>query len=177
MRRFLVSIALTLAGVLLVGTQPALALARTVETIPPITGAVESVCAFTATADQRNDRTLTTWSDRNGSVVLQSVRTRTLTTFANPTSGVVLDAMPENYAVATKPDADGTGTILFAGRGAIWGTDTGLGQPFFLWVTGVVSMKGTYDAKTGSFFVSSKRVFGQSTDLCESLVTGLKPRH
>ena len=62
-------------------------------------------------------------------------------------------------------------------RGAIWGTDTTLGQPFLQWVTGVVLMRGTFDTKTGVLLVTSKTIIGQVTPLCDSLTTGLKPRH
>ena len=62
------------------------------------------------------------------------------------------------------PNRDGTSTILFVGRGAIWGTDTTLGQSFFQWVTGVVLMRGSYDVKSGVFLVSSKTILGQATD-------------
>ena len=49
-------------------------------------------------------------------------------------------------------------TIVFVGRGAIWGTDASVGQPFFEWVTGVVLMKGTFDMKTGVFLVTTKTI-------------------
>lgn len=173
MRRFWV-ISLALVGVLFVGTQPALALTRTVEEIRQIVGPVDGICSFSVTVEQRDPRTLVSWS-RRGTIVLQTVKTKTTTFFTNRSSGVVLDNMPEHYAITSTLDSDGAGTILFAGRGAVWGTDsTG---PFFLWVTGVVAMQGSYDYKTGFLMVSSRHVFGQSTDLCESLVTGLKPRH
>jgi hypothetical protein len=175
MRRFWV-ISLALVGVLFVGTQPAFALTRTVEEIRPIVGTVEAICNFPVTVEQRDPRTLVSVS-RRGSIVLQTVRTRTTTFFTNTAQGVVLDNMPEHYAITTAPGPGGTGTILFVGRGAVWGTDSSLGRPFFLWVTGVVAMRGTYDYKTGSLVVSTKQIFGESTDLCESLVTGLKPRH
>jgi hypothetical protein len=176
MRRFVVSIALALTGIVFVGTQPAFALTRTVEEIRPIVGTVDGICGFPVIVEQRDVRTLVSWSHR-GSIVLQTVRTQTQTFFTNRAQGVVLDNMPEHYAITTTPGPGGAGTILFVGRGAVWGTDTSLGRPFFLWVTGVVAMQGVYDYKTGSLTVSSKRVFGESTDLCESLVTGLKPRH
>jgi hypothetical protein len=79
--------------------------------------------------------------------------------------------------VTVTPNRDGTSTILFVGRGAIWGTDTGLGRSFFQWVTGVVVMRGSYDMKTGIFLVSSRTILGQVTDMCDALATGLKPRH
>lgn len=44
-------------------------------------------------------------------------------------------------------------------------------------MTGVVLMRGTFDTKTGVFLVSSKTILGQVTPLCDSLTTGLKPRH
>jgi hypothetical protein len=171
MRRYVVSIVLALTTVLFVGTQPASALTRTVEEIRPIRVTVsKEICGFEVLAEQRDDRTLISWS-RRGSIVLQTVRTKTETLFTNIDQGVVLDAMPERYAITTTAG----GKILFVGRGAIWGTANG--QPFFQWVTGVVAMKGSYDHKTGSLVVSSKHVLGQATDMCESLVTGLKPRH
>ena len=85
--------------------------------------------------------------------------------------------LDENSLVTVTPNRDGSTTIVFVGRGAIWGTDTALGQSFFEWVTGVVLMRGTFDMKTGIFLVSSKTIVGQVTSLCDSLTTGLKPRH
>jgi hypothetical protein len=175
MRRFVVSIALALTGVVFVGAQPAFALTRTVEEIRQIVGPVNGICSFSVTVEQRDPRTLVTWS-RRGAIVLQTVKTRTTTFFTNTSLGVVLDNMPERYAITSSFGADGSGTIVFVGQGAIWGTDTA-GTAFFLWVRGVATMHGVYDYKTGSLVVSSKHVFGESTDMCESLVTGLKPRH
>lgn len=174
MRRFWV-VSLALVGVMLVGAQPASALTRTVEEIRQIVGQVDGICPFPVTVEQRDPRTLISWSRRK-TIVLQTVKTRTTTFFTNARTGVVLDNMPERYAITRTLDADGAGTILFVGQGAIWGTDTA-GNPFFLWVRGAATMQGVYDYKTGSLVVSSKQVFGESTDLCESLVTGLKPRH
>ena len=85
--------------------------------------------------------------------------------------------LDENWLVTVTPNRDGTSTIVFVGRGALWGTDTGLGQSFFEWVTGVVLMRGSYDVKTGIFLVSSKTIIGQVTNMCDALATGLKPRH
>jgi hypothetical protein len=176
MRRPFSLAALTLAGVLLVGAQPAFATILTSEAIAPLTGVrIEGTCGFTATVDQRDLRTLKTWTDADGSVVAQSVRTKTSTLFAGGPGGTLL--LDENTLVTMVTGGPAAGTVVFTGRGAIWGTDTSLGQPFFLWVTGVVLMHGTYDPKTGTYVVSSMRIVGQSTPLCESLTTGLKPRH
>ena len=176
MRKPLVLAALTLTGVLFVGTQPALASGRTTESVPPHIGVhVESACGFTPLVTQRDPRTLNTWTDRRGSVVLQTLRTQTTTEYAGGTGGAML--LDENWLLTSTPNRDGSSTILFVGRGAIWGTDTTLGTSFFQWVTGVVLMRGTYDVKSGVFLVSSRTTLGQSTDLCESLTSGLKPRH
>jgi hypothetical protein len=177
MRRSIVFVAALLAGTLLAGAQPALALTPTAESIPGFSGQpVEQACAFPVAVTQRDPRTLTTWSDGRGGVLLQTVKTKTSTTFSNRTSGLEMP-LDEQTLVTVRPNRDGTSTIVFAGRGAIWGTDTGLGQPFITWVTGLVLMRGSFDVKTGSFTVSSKAILGQSTDLCDSLATGLKPRH
>jgi hypothetical protein len=168
--------ALTLSAVLFVGTQPALAAGHTSETIPGYAGVtIDGTCGFTATVDQRDPRTLNTWTDRHGSIASQTLRTRTTTQYTGGPGGAML--LDENSLVTVKPNSDGSNTIVFVGRGAIWGTDTNLGQSFFQWVTGVVLMKGTFDMKTGVFLVSSKTILGQITPLCDSLTTGLKPRH
>jgi hypothetical protein len=176
MRKPIVLVALTLSAVLLVGTQPALAAGRTTESVPAHVGVpVEGGCGFTPSVTQRDPRTLTTWTDRRGSIVLQTLRTRTTTEYSGGSAGAML--LDENSLVTVKPNGDGSSTILFLGRGAIWGTDTSLGQSFLQWVTGVVLMKGTFDVRSGVFLVSSKTVLGQATNLCDSLTTGLKPRH
>jgi hypothetical protein len=176
MKRRIVAVAVTLFCVFLVGAQPALAAGRTMESVPahsqlPIT----ETCGFTPTVTQRDPRTLTTWTDRRGAVVLQTLRTSTTTEYAGGSGGTM--QLDENWLVSLTPNRDGTSTIVFVGRGAIWGTDTSLGQSFFQWVTGVVVMRGSYDVKTGVFLVSLKRILGQATDMCDSLTTGLKPRH
>ena len=169
-------VALTLSGILFVGAQPALAAGRTSESVPghagvPIVGA----CGFAPLVTQRDPRTLTTWTDRRGAVVLQTLRTVTTTEYSGGSGGTML--LDENSLVTQTPNRDGTSTIVFVGRGAIWGTDTTLGQSFFQWVTGVVVMRGSYDVKSGVFLVSSKTILGQATDMCDALATGLKPRH
>ena len=169
-------VALAISGVLFVGAQPALAAGQTTESVPahsllPIVG----TCGFTPTVTQRDPRTLTTWTDRRGAVVLQTLRTATTTEYAGGSGGTM--QLNENWLVSLTPRRDGTSTIVFVGRGAIWGTDTSLGQSFFQWVTGVVVMRGSYDVKTGVFLVSSKTILGQVTEMCDSLTTGLKPRH
>jgi hypothetical protein len=103
------------------------------------------------------------------------LRTATTAEYAGGSGGTM--QLDEDWIVTVTPNRDVTGTILFVGRGAIWGTDTGLGQSFFQWVTGVVVMRGSYDVKTGVFLVSSKRILGQVTPMCDALATGLKPRH
>ena len=176
MRKPIALLALALSAVLFVGTQPALASGRTSESISGYKGiTIDGTCGFTATVDQRDPRTLTTWTDRRGSVVLQTLRTTTTTQYAGGPGGAML--LDENSLVTVKPNGDGSSTIVFVGRGAIWGTDASVGQPFFEWVTGVVLMKGTFDMKTGVFLVTSKTIVGQVTPLCDSLTTGLKPRH
>jgi hypothetical protein len=176
MRKPVTLVALALTAVLFVGTQPALAAGRTSESISGYKGVtIEGTCGFAATVDQRDPRTLTTLTDRGGSILLQTLRTVTTTQYAGGPGGAML--LDENSLVTVRPNGDGTNTIVFVGRGAIWGTDTTLGQPFFQWVTGVVLMKGTFDMKTGVFLVSSKTIVGQVTPLCDSLTTGLKPRH
>jgi hypothetical protein len=176
MRKPIALVALALAAVLFAGTQPALAAGRTSESISGYSGVtIAGICGFTATVDQRDPRTLTTWTDRHGAIALQTIRTRTTTQYAGGPGGVML--LDESSIVTVTPNGDGSNTIVFVGRGAIWGTDTSLGASFFQWVTGVVLMTGTFDTKTGVFLVSSKTTLGLVTSLCDSLTTGLKPRH
>jgi hypothetical protein len=176
MRTRIAIVAVTLSGILFVGAQPALAAGRTTESVPghnllPI----EGTCGFTPTVTQRDPRTLNTWTDRRGAVVLQTLRTATTTQYAGGAGGTM--QLDEHWLVTVTPSREGTNTILFAGRGAIWGTDTSLGRSFFQWVTGVVVMRGSYDVKSGIFLISSKTILGQVTEMCDSLATGLKPRH
>jgi hypothetical protein len=174
MRKPLSLAALALALVL-VAAQPAFASLRTSESIPALAGVtIEGTCGFTATVDQRDPRTLTTWTGRDGRVLAQSVRTRTTTQFAGGPGGAML--LDENHLVTMITNGPAAGSVLFVGRGAIWGTGPS-GEPFFLWVTGIVLMQGSLDVKTGAYEVSAMRIVGQSTPLCESLTTGLKPRH
>lgn len=176
MRKSISLVALALSAVMFVGTRPALAAGRTSESIPGYTGVtVDGTCGFTATVDQRDPRTLTTRTDPRGSIALQTVRTRTTTQYAGGPGGAML--LDENSLLTVKPNGDGSNTIVFVGRGAIWGTDTSLDQSFLRWVTGVVLMKGTFDVKTGVFLTSSTTILGQVTPLCDALTTGLKPRH
>ena len=81
-----------------------------------------------------------TWTDRRGSVVLQTLRTLTTTQYAGGPGGAML--LDENSLVTVKPNSDGSSTIVFVGRGAIWGTDASVGQPFFEWVTGAGADEG-----------------------------------
>lgn len=169
-------VALALSGILFVGAQPALAAGPTTESVPgfnllPVGGG----CGYTPTVTQRDPKTLTTWTDRRGATVLQTLRAATTTQYAGGAGGTM--QLDENWLVTVTPNRDGTSAILFVGHGALWGTDTGLGRSFFQWVTGVVVMRGSYDMKTGIFLVSSKTILGQVTDMCDALATGLKPRH
>jgi hypothetical protein len=176
MRKPVALVAVALSAVLFVGTPSAHAAGRTSGSIPGYAGVtVEGTCGFIATVDQRDPRTLTTWTDRRGSIVLQTLRTTTTTQYAGGPGGAML--LDENSLVTVTPNRDGSATIVFVGRGAIWGTDTTRDQSFFEWVTGVVLMRGAFDMKTGVFLVSSKTIVGQVTQLCDSLTTGLKPRH
>jgi len=169
-------VALTLSGVLFVGAQPALAAGPTTESVPGFNLLpVEGGCGYTPTVTQRDPRTLTTWTDRRGATFLQTLRAATTTEYAGGAGGTM--QLDENWLVTLRPNRDGISTILFVGRGAIWGTDTVLGGSFFQWVTGVVVMRGSFDLKTGVFLVSSKTILGQVTDMCDALATGLKPRH
>ena len=176
MRKPIALAAIALSVVLFVGTQPALAAGRASESVSGYQSVtIVETCGFTATVDQRDPRTLTTWTDRRGAVVLQTLRTMTTTQYAGGPGGAML--LDENSLVTVKPNSDGSSSIVFVGRGAIWGTDASVGHPFFEWVTGVVLMQGTFDTKTGVFFVTTKTIIGQVTPLCDSLTTGLKPRH
>jgi hypothetical protein len=177
MRRILAITALALVATLFVGVQPALA-ARLVEEFPaharldlsPFCDGDQDVL------DQRDPRTLATWTDRNGRVVLQTLRTDTVDVFTRA-DGAVMD-LEETSVVAVRPDPrGGDSSIVWMGRGAIWGDDKATGGSFLLWVTGIVLMKGSYDPKSGTFATSSMVVIGQQTDLCESIEAGLKPRH
>ncbi len=178
MRRVSVFVSALAAALLVAGAQPAVAsTTKTVELVRPISGQdVSGVCAFSVTVDQRDTRRVTTRTNGNNVVVSSKVRTKTSTTFTNRALGVVLDGMSENYVVISRHHRRGADTLVFVGEGALWGTDSSAG-PFFLWVTGAVAMRGSYDLRTGFFTVGSKTLIGRSTDLCDSLTTGLKPRH
>lgn len=169
-------VALALSGILFVGAQPALAAGRTSESVPGHAGlAVEGACASTPLVTQRDPSTLTTWTDGRGAIVLQTLRTVTTTEYSGGAGGTM--QLDENWLVTQTPNRQGGSTIVFAGRGAIWGTDSASGRSFFQWVAGVVVMRGTYDVRSGVLLVSSKTILGQVTDMCDALATGLKPRH
>jgi hypothetical protein len=176
-RRILTTTIITLTAALFLGAQPALA-AFASEKLPALQRLdLSAFCDGNPTVlDQRDDRTLTTLSDRSGRVVLQSLTTATTDLFTRA-DGAVMD-LQEHSLVTVKPNPrGGDATILWVGRGAIWGDDEHAGGPFLLWVTGIVVMRGSYDPKTGTFALTSKAILGQSTDLCVSIETGLKPRH
>jgi hypothetical protein len=169
-------VAMALSGILFVGAQPALAAGRTTESVPGFNLLpVEGGCGFTPTVTQRDAKTLTTWTDRRGATVLQTLRAATTTQYEGGAGGTM--QLDENWLVTVTPNRDGSSTILFVGRGALWGTDTALGQSFFQWASGVVVMRGSYDVKTGLFLISSKTILGEVTNMCDALATGLKPRH
>jgi hypothetical protein len=177
MRRTLTATALALVATLFVGVQPALA-ALLVEQIPAY--ARQDLSPFCVgsqdVVDQRDPRTLTTLTDRKGSVVLQALKTSTTDLFTRG-DGTVMD-LQETSLVTVRPDPrGGDATIVWLGRGAIWGNDKTGGGPFLLWVTGLVVMKGSFDPKTGILALTSKTIVGQQTDLCEAIDEGLKPRH
>jgi hypothetical protein len=178
MRRTLATTALVLVATLFVGVQPALA-APIVEQIPG--HARQDLSPFCVgsqdVVDQRDPRTLTTWTDRRGAVVLQTLATRTTDLFTRG-DGTVMD-LQETSLVTVRPNPrGGDATILFLGRGALWGTNKANGGAgFLLWVTGLVVMKGSFDPKTGTYALTSMSIIGQQTDLCEAIDEGLKPRH
>ena len=67
MRKPIALAAIALSVVLFVGTQPALAAGRASESVSGYQGVtIVGTCGFTATVDQRDPRTLTTWTDRRG---------------------------------------------------------------------------------------------------------------
>jgi hypothetical protein len=178
MRRTLTMTALVLATTLFLGAQPALA-APIVEQIPGYARQdLSSFCPGSQdVVDQRDPRTLTTFTDRRRAVVLQTLATRTTDLFTRG-DGTVMD-LQETSLVTVRPDPrGGDASILWLGRGALWGTNKADGgAPFFLWVTGVVLMKGSFDPKTGTYALTSMAIVGQQTDLCEAIDEGLKPRH
>jgi hypothetical protein len=178
MRRTLTTTALVLAATLFLGVQPAVA-APTVERIPGHkTLDLSGFCPESRDVlDQRDDRTLTTVTDRRGAVVLQTLATKTTDLFTRG-DGAVMD-LQETSLVTVRPDPrGGDATILWLGRGALWGTnEVNGGAGFLLWVTGIVVMKGSFDPKTGAYALTSMRIIGQQTDLCTAIDEGLKPRH
>ena len=125
MKSRLALVALTLSGILFVGAQPALAAGPHVRVRSwarrgSHRGGLRVHASGLVT--QRDPRTLTTWTDRRGAIVLQTLRTVTTTEYAGGSGGTML--LDENSLVTQTPNREGTSTILFVGRGAIWGTDT-----------------------------------------------------
>lgn len=177
MRRTLTTTALVLAATMFVGVQPALA-APIVEQIPAHARVdLSPFCAGSQDViDQRDPRTLTTFTDRRGSVVLQTLATETTDLFTRA-DGAVMD-LQETSLVTVRPDPrGGDASILWLGRGALWGANKATGGTFLLWVTGIVLMKGSFDPKTGTYALTSMTIVGQQTDLCQAIDEGLKPRH
>jgi len=178
MRRTLTTTALVLVATMFVGMQPALA-ARLVEPIPGFARIdLSPFCAGGGdVVDQRDPRTLSTWTDRGGATILQTVTTETTDLFTRG-DGAVMD-LQETSLVTVRPDPrGGEATILCLGRGAIWGTnEANAGAGFLLWVTGIVLMRGRLDLKSGAYALTSMTIIGQRTDLCAAIDEGLKPRH
>jgi hypothetical protein len=175
MRRTVPMTALVLAVTLIVGVQPAQA-ARLVEQIPGYQRVdLAPFCADSRdVVDQRDPRTLTTVTDRRGAVLLQTLKTRTTDLFTRA-DGAVMD-LEERSVITVRPDPrGGDRTIVWVGRGALWGTEAG--TPFLVWVTGVAIMRGGFEPKTGVYTLNSMTIAGQRTDLCEAIDEGLKPRH
>lgn len=178
MRRTLTTTALVLVATLFVGVQPTLA-ATIVEQIPGhVRQDLSTFCGGSRdVVDQRDPRTMTTFTDRRGAIVLQTLATQTTDLFTRG-DGALMD-LPETSLVAVRPDRNGDdASILWIGRGALWGTnESNGGAGFLLWVTGAVLMKGSFNHKTGAYALSSMAIVGQQTDLCEAIDEGLKPRH
>jgi YD repeat-containing protein len=150
-----------------------------VEPLPAADGyVIENVCDFPVAYTDRGGRTLTTRYDRTGRVVSRTitgtstVELRNLATDAN-------ESFEVSEITTIVYHRNGTATVVQLGSSGIAldpGTSTR--RPDLVWYGGLVRSRGTLDERTLLFVdVTHQRRVGIEADICDILVSGLKPRH
>jgi len=150
-----------------------------VEPLPAADGyVIENVCDFPVAYTDRGGRTLTTRYDRTGRVVSRTitgtstVELRNLATDAN-------ESFEVSEITTIVYHRDGTATVVQLGSSGIAldpGTSTRTAD--LVWYGGLVRSRGTLDERTLLFVdVTHQRRVGIEADICDILVSGLKPRH
>jgi hypothetical protein len=169
----------TAVSALLLGLpgQPAAAATRVTEPLPLVQGlGLTGVCGFPVLYLDRGGRTLTTLYGDQGEVLQRDVRGSSTILLTNPTNGVEISIVSKG-AISYRPNADGTWTQTQTGSGLSWDTGSVTGAHALVWYGGRVVSTGALDQKTLVVDVVTQQREGWSVDLCESLLTGLKPRH
>lgn len=177
MRRTLISLTMTLA----LGAISIPASARTairVEPLPMAQGhVIENVCGFPVEYTDRGGRTLTTRYDRRGAIASQTISGTSIVELRNLASGhTEMFEIDERVTIAYRPD--GTATVVQLGSSGIAidpGTSTR--TPDLIWYGGAVVTRGTLDRAFLFSDVTRQVRVGIEGDICEMLVSGLKPRH
>ncbi|HET9311994.1 MAG TPA: hypothetical protein VFP41_12325 [Actinomycetota bacterium] len=139
---------------------------------------IENVCEFPVAYTDRGGRTLTTRYDRAGRIVSRTITGTSTVELRN----LATDAT-ESFEISERTTivyhGDGTATVVQIGSSGIAldpGTSTR--TPDLIWYGGLVLSRGTLDERTLLFVdVTHQRRVGVEADICDILVSGLKPRH
>jgi YD repeat-containing protein len=150
-----------------------------VEPLPPTAGyVIENVCDFPVGYTDRGGRMVTTRYDRTGRLVSRTITGTSTVELRN----LATDAV-ESFQISERTTIvyhrDGTATVVQLGSSGIAldpGTSTR--TPDLIWYGGLVQSRGTLDERTLLFVdVTQQRRVGIEADICDILVSGLKPRH
>jgi hypothetical protein len=167
-----------LLGVVVAAPAHARGASTTVEPLPRVEGLrIENVCPFPVEWTDRGGRTLTTRSDSSGRVVMQTITGTSTVELKNVATGLAVPFdISEVATIAFRRDS--TATMVQTGSSGIaLDPGTATRTPSFTWYGGVVLTQGRLDRTFLFSDVSRQRRAGIEADICEILVSGLKPRH
>jgi YD repeat-containing protein len=179
MRRTLVSLSLAVVLGLLSMTPAGAARPNvTVEPLPRLQGhVIENVCEFPVGYTDRGGRTLTTYYDRSGRIVSQTISGTSTVELTNlATQASELFEIDELQTIVYR--RDGTVNVVQLGTSGIAidpGTSTR--TPDLVWYGGAVVSRGTIDRSLLLVDVTRQARVGVEGNICDILVTGLKTRH
>jgi hypothetical protein len=172
-----ITIIVTMLSTLVLAMQPAAAATRVTEPLPMIQGLeLTGLCPFPVDYLDRGGRTLTTLYGDEGEVLQRDIRGSSTIILTNETNGIQIP-IESKGTISYRPNEDGTWTETQTGSGLSWDAGLVTGTPSLVWFGGLVVSTGALDQKTLVVDVAIQRRLGWSVDLCESLTTGLKPRH
>jgi YD repeat-containing protein len=180
MRRTTILLALVVSVTLGLGAAPAQTLGRSTksEPLPMVQGyVIENVCEFPVEYTDRGGRTLTTRYDRAGRIVSQSITGTSTVELRNLATDATESFQVDERTTITH-HRDGTATVIQLGSSGIAldpGTSTR--TPDLVWYGGLVVSRGTLDRSLLLVDVTRQQRFGIEADICDILVSGLKPRH